>query len=81
MAKENVAVIIPCYNEGIAIAKVVDDFKQIIPEAKIYVYDNNSTDNTVEEAKKPAPLSAMKAIRAREMLSAGCLPILTLTFM
>ncbi len=52
MAKENVAVIIPCYNEGIAIAKVVDDFKQIIPEAKIYVYDNNSTDNTVEEAKK-----------------------------
>lgn len=52
MAKESVAVIIPCYNEGIAIAKVVDDFKQILPEAKIYVYDNNSSDNTIEEAKK-----------------------------
>lgn len=52
MAKETVAVIIPCYNEGVAIAKVVNDFKQILPEAKIYVYDNNSSDNTIEEAKK-----------------------------
>ena len=52
MARENVAVIIPCYNEEVAIAKVVDDFKQILPEAKIYVYDNNSSDKTIEVAQK-----------------------------
>lgn len=52
MARENIAVIIPCYNEEVAIAKVVDDFKQILPEAKIYVYDNNSSDRTVEVAQK-----------------------------
>ena len=45
---DKIAVLIPCYNEEKTIGKVVSDFKKIIPEATIYVYDNNSTDNTVE---------------------------------
>lgn len=52
MRKSEIAVLIPCYNEEATIGKVVSDFKQILPEAKIYVYDNNSTDKTVEKAKK-----------------------------
>lgn len=46
-----IAVLIPCYNESKTIAKVVTDFKAELPEADIYVYDNNSTDNTAELAK------------------------------
>lgn len=44
------AVLIPCYNEGLAIRKVVTDFRRELPDAQIYVYDNNSSDNTIEEA-------------------------------
>jgi glycosyltransferase involved in cell wall biosynthesis len=47
----DVAVLIPCYNEERAIAKVVADFRAALPEATIYVYDNNSTDDTVATAK------------------------------
>ncbi len=47
-----IAVLIPCYNEGTTIGKVVVDFRSELPEADIYVYDNNSTDDTVEMAKK-----------------------------
>lgn len=49
---KNIAVIIPCYNEAITIAKVVDDFKRELPEADIYVYDNNSTDDTAKIARE-----------------------------
>jgi glycosyltransferase involved in cell wall biosynthesis len=45
-----IAVLIPCYNEEITIGKVVDDFKRVLPEASIYVYDNNSKDKTSEIA-------------------------------
>ncbi len=45
------AVIIPCYNEAITIAKVVDDFKRVLPLADIYVYDNNSSDGTGDIAR------------------------------
>jgi glycosyltransferase involved in cell wall biosynthesis len=45
-----IAVLIPCYNEEITIGKVIDDFKNILPEAEIYVYDNNSKDKTWEIA-------------------------------
>lgn len=45
-----VAVLIPCYNEEAAISKVVTDFKAQLPDAEIFVYDNNSTDKTVELA-------------------------------
>ncbi len=47
---DKIAVLIPCYNEGRTIEKVVKDFKKNLPEAEIYVYDNNSTDNTAEAA-------------------------------
>jgi glycosyltransferase involved in cell wall biosynthesis len=45
-----IIVIIPCYNEEITIGKVVKDFKKELPEAKIYVVDNNSKDRTADEA-------------------------------
>ena len=47
----SVAVLIPCYNEVAAIAKVVDDFRAALPRARIYVYDNNSSDGTVAAAR------------------------------
>lgn len=47
----NVAVIIPCYNEAAAVAKVVKDFIHELPGARIYVFDNNSSDGTAEIAK------------------------------
>lgn len=43
---DKIAVLIPCYNESKTIAKVVTDFREALPEAVIYVYDNNSTDGT-----------------------------------
>ena len=45
------AVLVPCYNEERAVAKVVADFRAALPDAAIYVYDNNSTDSTVEAAR------------------------------
>ena len=48
----SIAVLIPCYNEEITIGKVVDDFKRALPEADIYVYDNNSSDRTSEIARE-----------------------------
>jgi len=47
---DKIAVLIPCYNEAQTIQKVVADFKAELPQAQIYVYDNNSTDNTYELA-------------------------------
>ena len=49
---DNIAVLIPCYNEEMTIMKVVEDCRRALPEAIIYVYDNNSTDNTFEIAKQ-----------------------------
>lgn len=49
---DKIAVLIPCYNESKTIAKVVADFKKVLPEATIYVYDNNSSDNTAGIAEK-----------------------------
>lgn len=47
-----IAVLIPCYNESKTIKKVVEDYKKALPEADIYVYDNNSSDHTDEIARK-----------------------------
>src|SRR5271156_3936580 len=57
-----VAVLIPCRNEEAAIGKVVSDFQNALPDATIYVYDNNSTDHTMLEAR------ASGAIVRRERL-------------
>jgi glycosyltransferase involved in cell wall biosynthesis len=60
--RHEIAVIIPCFNEGHAIAEVVRGFKSVLPGAKIYVFDNNSTDDTVAVA------SAAGALIRREIL-------------
>lgn len=49
---EKIAVLIPCYNEELTIDKVINDFKKELPEAQIYVYNNNSKDKTKEIASK-----------------------------
>lgn len=49
---QKIAVLIPCYNESQSIAQVIQDFRQALPSAEIYVYDNNSTDNTAEIARQ-----------------------------
>lgn len=49
---DKIAVLIPCWNEAITIGKVIRDFRKVLPEAVIYVYDNNSTDRTAEIAER-----------------------------
>lgn len=49
--KMEIAVLIPCYNEALSIRQVILDFQKFLPQAKIYIYDNNSTDHTAEIAK------------------------------
>lgn len=48
---DKIAVLIPCYNESQTVQKVVADFRRVLPEATIYVYDNNSTDGTADLAR------------------------------
>lgn len=50
--RHRVAVLIPCFNEAVGIAGVVESFRKALPDAQIYVYDNNSTDDTAETASK-----------------------------
>lgn len=50
-APYTIAVLVPCYNEEVAVAKVVKDFQAALPTATIFVFDNNSTDNTVAAAR------------------------------
>ena len=49
---DKIAVLIPCWNEALTIGKVIGDFRRALPEAVIYVYDNNSTDGTAEIAER-----------------------------
>jgi hypothetical protein len=51
-ARLRVAVLVPCFNEHAAIASVIADFRAALPDAQIYVYDNNSTDGTAEVARE-----------------------------
>ena len=51
ISRLDLAVLVPCYNEGRAIAKVVADFRAVLPGATVYVYDNNSSDDTVAAAR------------------------------
>jgi len=62
---DKIAVLIPCYNESKTVAKVIRDMKKALPEAVIYVYDNNSTDGTDEIARKEG-LSVMSISREKE---------------
>ena len=56
MSKSKIAVLIPCYNESKTIEKVVKDYKKALPDADIYVYDNNSSDHTDLIAKNEGAL-------------------------
>ena len=47
---KKISVLIPCYNEEVTIGRVVRDFRAALPDAVVYVYDNNSTDRTAEIA-------------------------------
>lgn len=49
-AAPSVAVLLPCYNEEVTIGRMVRDFRAALPDAVVYVYDNNSTDRTAEIA-------------------------------
>ena len=49
--RAKIAVLVPCYNEEVAVAKVVKDFRAALPQAAIFVFDNNSTDNTAAAAR------------------------------
>src|SRR6201981_2367888 len=51
-ASPRIAVLVPCYNEEAAVAAVVKGFRQALPSAQIYVYDNNSRDRTAEVARE-----------------------------
>ena len=62
---DRIAVLIPCYNEANTIEKVVKDFKNALPDAVIYVYDNNSTDNTAELAKKAGAVVRHEFVRGK----------------
>ena len=49
--RDGVAVLVPCFNEEAAIDKVVRDIRRALPDATVYVYDNNSTDDTIKVAR------------------------------
>src|SRR5438067_1342601 len=53
---QRVAVLVPCFNEEATIGKVIGDFRAALPKATVYVYDNNSTDRTVEIARAAGAL-------------------------
>ena len=52
MSTNKIAVLLPCYNEEVTIGKVIRDFRSALPDATVYVYDNNSTDHTAEIATR-----------------------------
>ena len=56
---DKIAVLIPCYNEASTIEKVIRDARKSIPDAMIYVYNNNSTDGTAEIAKKAGAIKGL----------------------
>src|SRR6185312_11127973 len=55
-SRERLAILVPCFNEEATIGKVVADFRAALPEAAIYVYDNNSADRTVDVARAAGAL-------------------------
>lgn len=63
--KPQIAVLVPCFNEAVAIGKVVRDFRAALPQATIYVYDNNSTDNTYAEAVKAGAIVRNESLQGK----------------
>ncbi|MGE4482522.1 glycosyltransferase [Acidocella sp.] len=65
MDNARIAVLIPCYNEEVAIGQVVRDFAAALPRARIYVYDNNSTDRTREVAAEAGAIVRMETLQGK----------------
>jgi glycosyltransferase involved in cell wall biosynthesis len=63
--QRKIAVIIPCFNEAHSIAEVVHGFKSALPTARIFVFDNNSTDETVPIASAAGALIRREALQGR----------------
>jgi glycosyltransferase involved in cell wall biosynthesis len=66
-----VAILIPCYQEELTIGKVVEDFRRVLPEARIYVYDNNCTDATAANAKKAGAIVRREKRQGKGFVVAG----------
>ena len=75
--RHKIAVIIPCFNEGHSIAEVVRGFKSVLPSARIYVFDNNSTDETVAIASAAGALIRREMLQGKGMSLDACLPTWT----
>ena len=73
---DKIAVLIPCYKESTSIAKVITDMKRELPEATIYVYDNNSTDGTDKIAREAGAIVRYEHQQGKEMSFAVCFGIL-----
>ena len=65
MTAPSIAVLLPCYNEEAAIAQTVAGFRAALPDARIYVYDNNSKDRTVEVAKAAGAIVRSERIQGK----------------
>ena len=65
LAHQRIAVLVPCYNEEAAIAKVVEDFRAALPTADIYVYDNNSHDRTVAVARAAGAIVRSETLQGK----------------
>jgi glycosyltransferase involved in cell wall biosynthesis len=61
----NIAVLVPCYNEEVAIPIVVRDFRKALPDATIYVYDNNSHDRTIEVARAAGAVIGSETVQGK----------------
>src|SRR6476659_6670100 len=65
VGRHRIAVLVPCYNEEVAIGKVVADFRAALPDAAIYVYDNNSRDRTVEVAAAAGAITRSEKMQGK----------------
>ena len=65
MKTATIAVLVPCFNEAVAIGKVVGDFRACLPGAVVYVYDNNSTDGTVQAATEAGAVVRREGLQGK----------------
>lgn len=65
MKTSHIAILIPCYNEASSIGKVIHDFRKAVPESDIYVYDNNSNDDTYSIAKKSGAIVRRETLQGK----------------
>lgn len=60
-----IAILIPCYNEELTVAKVIEDFRRTLPSSEIYVYDNNSMDRTAEIARAAGAIVRKEEVQGK----------------